>query len=120
IYPSYLKPSMKECYFYQHFESAIQFVFDQFDECKPLTVSETWSRISKNTSVANIRKRKAVNDYVTFTIGWDSYRSNWAHERVLKELGKKMKMSYYDRLEFNYCVESTNRTKVLFPDGSIL
>ncbi|CAG8801750.1 11168_t:CDS:2, partial [Dentiscutata erythropus] len=84
----YLYPSnpRKDKYFNETYEKAKRFIFDKFDKVKP------------------------------YSIGWDSYRSTWAHEDIIREF---MIMSNPDCKEFNYVVENTIRSKALFPDGSV-
>jgi len=51
---------------------------------------------------------------------WDSYRAQWFHDLIMKELGKKIDFqSEFQRKEFQYCINSAIRTKVLFPNGEV-
>ncbi|CAG8788135.1 24689_t:CDS:2, partial [Dentiscutata erythropus] len=54
-------------------------------------------------------KRKPVQN------GSSLPQCNWAHTHVLKEDA----YGYYNRLEFNYCIDSAVRSTAHFPDGSV-
>jgi hypothetical protein len=66
-----------------------------------------------------LRKHPDFTFINTDISGWDSYRAAWFHERIMRKLGDLIDMDWMNKKEYEYCIESAIRTKVLLPDGTV-
>lgn len=66
-----------------------------------------------------LRRNPSANFINTDISGWDSYRAAWFHEKIMKELRKKLVLNSTQFKEYNYCINSAIYTKVLFPNGLV-
>lgn len=103
---------ISELRYYTPFYDQIQ--NKKFFRDKWITGHESMPRLNRY-----LRRHPEKTFYNTDISGWDSYRAAWFHELIMRKIQKKLNLNYNESKEYDYCVDSAIRTKVLFPNGQV-
>jgi len=105
---------VSELKYYQPFYE--QIVTKDFFNKRLITGKKSMSRLRK--FLCKSEDYTMINTDIS---AWDSFRAGWFHERIMKELGKKILFqNVAQKLEYKFCIDQAIRSKILMPDGTIL